>query len=188
MHKSTTRRMFRLLGNFKKIALSAPDFLLAKRRFLQNVQVFELTTQKTTLIFVAKGEKCRGTQVFAKRQRKHQTRTANSHKFTKRKHFSDCHLEFFRKRLKLVVFQSHIVHGELVEIGDILVYYKLRSGKRRALQHSFYLRNVPVVDVSVGNYMHEFPNLQAGNLRKHVHKHGVLHHICWQQPCRWNVG
>ena len=127
---------------------------------------------------------------FSKRMRKHQTRTANSHKFTKRKHFSDCHLEFFRKRLKLVVFQSHIVHGELVEIGDILVYYKLRSGKRRALQHSFYLRNVPVVDVSVGNYMHEFPNLQAGNLRKHVHKHGrtAPHSSCWQQPCRWNVG
>jgi len=67
MHKSTTRRMFLLLGNFKKIALSAHDFLLAKRRFLQNVQVFELTTQKTTLIFVAKSEKCRATQIFAKR-------------------------------------------------------------------------------------------------------------------------
>ena len=54
------------------------------------------------------------------------------------------------------------VNGKRIEIRHHRVHPELRRGARFVLEHPLHQRDMPVIDMAVGDNMHQLPGLQAG--------------------------
>ena len=77
----------------------------------------------------------------------------------------------------MIVFKFKIVHGEVVEVFDVLVHFEGRSGVLRILQNLLDDRYVTVIDMSVANDVYELSDFKSAYLRKHMQKNRVLHDV-----------
>ena len=66
---------------------------------------------------------------------------------------------------------------ECVKILYALVHDKFRRVVNRLFEHFFNQRNVPVVNMRVGNHVHKLAGDKPRRLREHIEQHGVLHHV-----------
>lgn len=94
-----------------------------------------------------------------------------------RKSLLNCHFETFRKGFVLVAFESEIVHGKVVEVGNVFVHHKLWCWMGCAFEHTLNLWDVAIVDVAIGNYVNKFAHLKSAYLRQHMHQNGILHYV-----------
>ena len=76
-----------------------------------------------------------------------------------------------------IVFHSEGILGEFIKIRDASVHFEGGRVEAGLFQHGLDGGDVPVIDVAVGDHMHQLAHLQAGHLGHHVGQHRVLHHI-----------
>lgn len=76
-----------------------------------------------------------------------------------------------------VAFQRDAVFGEGIEVGDGGIEAEFRGVVRLPGDHLFHQWDVAVIDVAVGDHVHQLAGLEAGGLGEHVDEHGVLDHI-----------
>lgn len=66
--------------------------------------------------------------------------------------------------LELVVLHPEGIGGEIVEVRDRLVHDEFGCGKLVHFEEFLHDGNVPIVDMAVRNYVHQFACFQACNL------------------------
>jgi len=81
------------------------------------------------------------------------------------------------QRVSLIAFQLHTVGSEVVEVGDAAVEAELRGVEGLPVDQLLHHRDVPVVDVAIGDDVDQLPGLKTGDLGDHGQQDGVLHHI-----------
>ena len=67
-----------------------------------------------------------------------------------------------------VVLHLHAVRREGIEVRDRGIEPEFRRGIRLQLQHLLDKRNVAVVDMAIGDHMHELACDKTADLRQHV--------------------